>query len=58
MKANGMRLLMWLAVLVELMAVFQHDLMGRTWQEGFAVGGACALVGLCAARVTGRTPAR
>ncbi|GAA3492169.1 hypothetical protein GCM10018987_62520 [Streptomyces cremeus] len=53
-----MRLLMWLAVLVELMAVFQHDLMGRTWQEGFAVGGACALVGLCAARVTGRTPAR
>ncbi|MFJ2740351.1 hypothetical protein ACIO3O_11845 [Streptomyces sp. NPDC087440] len=58
MKANAIRMLMWLAVLVELMALFQHQVLGRTWQEGFTVAGGCALVGLFAARTAGRTRSR
>jgi hypothetical protein len=57
MKTNGMRMLMVLVVLVQLMAIFQHQVMGQTWQQGFTVGGVCALVGLCAARVAGARPA-
>ncbi|MFJ6695587.1 hypothetical protein ACIQM4_05900 [Streptomyces sp. NPDC091272] len=55
MRANGMRMMMWLAVLVQLMALFQHQVMGRSWQDGFTVAAACALVGLCAARAAGRS---
>ncbi|WP_433545736.1 hypothetical protein ACQPZG_11650 [Streptomyces sp. CA-294286] len=54
MSANGLRLLMVLAVLVQLMALFQHQAMGMTWQDAFTVAVSCALVGLTAARIAGR----
>jgi Na+/glutamate symporter len=46
---------MVLAVLVQLMALFQHQAMGMPWRDAFTVAAGCALVGLVAARIAGRS---